>query len=195
MTPLILIHGFWDHPRLFHRLIQYLDQPQQDLLAPHLRHGLGEVPLRQLAHQLNMQIHDRFGAKTTVNLLGFSMGGIVGRIWLQELEGACRTHHFFSVGSPHQGTITALPIPHLLLPGAADMKIGSQLLLDLRKTSNQLSSVRCRSFFCRWDLIVCPGWRAVLPTGSAQEIPVWTHQQLMTHPTSLKILSGALCEA
>ena len=192
MIPLVLVHGLWDRPRVFHRLIQALDQPQRDLLAPHLPHGLGDVPLRELAQRLDEQIRHRFGADTNVDLLGFSMGGIIGRIWLQDFGGAARTRRFFSVGSPHQGTITAQAIPRLLLAGAADMKIGSQLLHHLHRRSNQLSPVECHSFFCRWDLMVCPGWKAVLPQGSIQAIPVWTHQQLMTHPNALNILCQAL---
>ena len=192
MIPLVLVHGLWDRPRMFHRLIQAMDQPQRDLLAPHLPHGIGDVPLRELAHRLDEQILNRFGADSTVDLLGFSMGGIIGRIWLQELGGAARTRRFFSVGSPHQGTITAQAIPRLLLAGAADMKIGSHLLHQLNRRSDQLSLVQCHSFFCRWDLMVCPGWKAVLPQGSIQSIPVWTHQQLMTHPNALRILGQAL---
>ena len=34
--PLVLMHGLWDTPRLFHRLIQSLDQTDRPLLAPHL---------------------------------------------------------------------------------------------------------------------------------------------------------------
>ena len=79
---------------MFHRLIQAMDQPQRDLLAPHLPHGLGDVPLRELARRLDEQILNRFGADSTVDLLGFSMGGIIGRIWLQELGGAARTRRF-----------------------------------------------------------------------------------------------------
>ena len=192
MIPLVLVHGLWDRPRVFHRLIQAMDQSQRDLLAPHLPHGLGDVPLRQLAQRLDEQIRHRFGADTCVDLLGFSMGGIIGRIWLQDLGGAARTRRFFSVGSPHQGTMTAQAIPRVLLPGAADMKIGSRLLHHMHCRSDQLSPVECHSFFCRWDLMACPGWKAVLPQGSIQEIPVLTHHQLMKHPNALRIIGKAV---
>ncbi len=190
--PLVLVHGLWDTPRMFHRLIQGLDQADRPLLAPHLPHGLGWVPLRQLALRLDQHIHQRFGADTRVDLLGFSMGGVIGRIWMQELGGAQRTRCFYSVGSPQQGTLAAQLIPRPLLAGAADMKVGSRLLRQLNCQPDALAGVECCSFFCRWDLMVCPGWKAVLPIGRHVEIPVWTHQQLISHPAAIQRLRSSL---
>ncbi len=191
--PLVLVHGLWDTPRLFRPLVQALD-PSWDrpLLIPHLPHGLGVVPLRQLAAQLDQHIRDRFGDTQELDLLGFSMGGVIGRIWLQERNGAERVRRFFSVGSPQNGTLAALPLPRALLAGAADMKFGSALLRDLNRDPSALIRICCRSYYCSWDLMVCPGWRAVLPTGSRQRIPVWTHQQLIAHPRALAQLKGDL---
>ena len=190
--PLVLMHGLWDTPRLFRRLIQAIDAPEQPLLAPHLPHGLGVVPLREMAIRLDRAIQERFGPDTEIDLFGFSMGGVIGRIWLQELDGARRTRRFFSVGSPQQGTLAALPIPRLLLAGAADMKPGSAVLRDLNRSDTALADVTCRSYFCRWDLMVCPGWQAVLPVGPQVELPVWTHQQLIAHPLAVNRLAADL---
>ena len=191
---LVLVHGLWDTPRLFRRLIQTLDDPERPLLAPHLPHRLGAVPLRQLARDLDRQIRARFAADEVIDLLGFSMGGVVGRIWLQELNGAQRTRRFFSVGSPQHGTLAAQPIPRALLAGAADMKVGSALLRDLSRSSQILERLDCRSYFCHWDLMVCPYWTAKLPHGDQQVIDVWTHQQLMSHPRALGVFREHLAE-
>ena len=190
--PLVLMHGLWDTPRLFRRLIQAIDAPEQPLLAPHLPHGLGVVPLREMARRLDRAIQDRFGSEAEIDLFGFSMGGVIGRIWLQELGGARRTCRFFSVGSPQRGTLAALPIPRFLLAGAADMKHGSDLLRTLNRDAKALEGVSCRSYFCRWDLMVCPGWQAVLPVGQRVELPVWTHQQLIAHPRAVNRLAADL---
>jgi len=40
--------------------------------------------------------------------------------------------------------------------------------------------------------MVCPGWRAVLPLGRCEEIPVWTHQQLISHPAAIRRLCSSL---
>ena len=190
--PLVLMHGLWDTPRLFRRLIQAIDAPEQPLLAPHLPHGLGVVPLREMARRLDRSIQERFGSEAEIDLFGFSMGGVIGRIWLQELGGARRTRRFFSVGSPQRGTLAALPIPRFLLAGAADMKHGSDLLRTLNRDARALETVSCRSYFCRWDLMVCPGWQAVLPVGPRVELPVWTHQQLIAHSSAVNRLAADL---
>ena len=191
-TPLVLLHGLWDTPRLFRRLEQNLGERRAPLLIPHLPHGLGTTPIRALADQLGRDIEAAFGPDTPIDLLGFSMGGLIGRTWIQLAGGHRRTRRFISVGSPQQGTLTAQPWPRWLLAGVADMKLGSRLLRQLNDNVDALRSVDCASFFCTADLMVWPGWRAVLPVGPRQSVPVLTHQQLMSDPAALDALVAEL---
>jgi triacylglycerol lipase len=190
--PLVLVHGLLDTPRLFSRLERRLEGQDRPVLSPYLPHRFGATPLRQLAQQLDDLIQERWGVETSIDILGFSMGGVIARTWLQELGGAKRTHRFLSVGSPQQGTLTAQCVPAWLFAGLADMKRGSPLLRSLNGNDSDLQAVECISFFCRWDLMVCPGWQAVLPIGTSTAVPVWMHQQLMSHPRSLDLLTEAL---
>ena len=190
--PLVLVHGLLDTPRLFSRLERRLEGQHRSVFSPHLPHRFGAIPLRKLAQQLDGLIQERWGPKTPIDLLGFSMGGVIARTWLQELGGAKRTHRFISVDSPHQGTFTAQCLPGWLFAGLADMKRGSPLLCSLNRDYAELQAVECLSFFCYWDLMVCPGWQAVLPIGKSTAVPVWTHQQLMSHPKSLDLLIESL---
>jgi triacylglycerol lipase len=191
-TPLVLVHGLWDTPRLFRRLEQNLGERRAPLLIPHLPHGLGTTPIRALADQLGRDIEAAFGPDAPIDLLGFSMGGLIGRTWIQLAGGHRRTRRFISVGSPQQGTLTAQPWPRWLLAGVADMKLGSRLLRQLNDNVDALRSVDCASFFCTADLMVWPGWRAVLPVGPRQSVPVLTHQQLMRDPAALDALVAEL---
>ena len=190
--PIVLVHGLWDSPLLFNCLVRCLGVDRRALLVPLLPHRLGAVPLLTLAEQLDDHIRQRWGDDCVIDLLGFSMGGIISRVWLQHLGGARRTHRFISVGSPHQGTFTAQWIPHWLLAGLADMKRGSVLLRSLNADLSSLQPVDCVSYFCPWDLMVVPGWQAHLPVGTVRSLPVLTHQQLMSHPRSLDVLVQAL---
>ena len=141
--PLVLVHGLLDTPRLFSRLERRLKGQQRSVFSPHLPHRFGAIPLRKLAQQLDGLIQERWGTKTPIDLLGFSMGGVIARIWLQELGGANRTHRFISVGSPQQGTLTAQCVPAWLFGGLADMKCGSALLRSLNGDSSSLQAVEC----------------------------------------------------
>lgn len=192
--PLVLVHGLWDTPRVFARLERALLErcPQLDCYTPHLPHRFGAVPIRELAAQLAALLEGRFGPEQPLDLFGFSMGGVIGRTWLQELGGHQRTRRFTCLGSPQRGTLTAQGVPRPLLAGIADMKIGSRLLRQLHREADLLQAVECLSLYCSTDLMVFPGWRAVLPVGRRQSLPVLTHRQLILHPRAVARLVEVL---
>ena len=186
--PLVLVHGLWDTPGLFRRLSRELRGRRDPLLIPHLPHGLGHVPLETLATQLGQRIEAAFGPDQPVDLLGFSMGGVISRAWLQLQGGHHRTRRFISIASPHQGTLTAMPWPGWLLAGIADMKPGSPLLERLAADSSALRRIDCLSFYCPTDLMVMPGWQAVLPVGPARPLPALLHADLLARPACIRVL-------
>ncbi len=190
--PLVLVHGLWNTPTLFRRLKDRLDQPESYVMSPHLPHRFGRVIIRQLATELDYQINKTFAPDTTIDLLGFSMGGIISRVWLQEMNGFKRTCRFFSIGCPHNGTLTAQLVPSAILPGVADMKLGSQLIKSLNQCSKKLKNVECRSYFSYLDLMVFPGFKGVLPYGPSIPLPVLTHKCLIKDSRSIEIISRDL---
>ncbi len=192
--PLVLLHGLWDTPQVFRRLeAELLGRcPELELWAPHLRDRWGAVPLQELAATLAPQISARFGPDRPIDLLGFSMGGLVGRLWLQDHGGAARCRRFVCLGSPMRGTLTAQLVPRALLAGIADMKLGSPLLRHLDAGTLRLQGVACTSLYCRTELTVVPGWRAVLPVGERRALPVATHRQLIGHPRALAAVADVL---
>lgn len=190
--PLVLVHGLWDSPRLFGRLLERLEGRRQPLLIPSLPHGLGVRRLEELATLLGSQIEAAFGPGQPIDLLGFSMGGVIARTWIQLQGGHRRTRRFLSVGSPQQGTWLAQPWPGRLLASVADMKVGSGLLRRLNADPGPLAPIDCCSFYCAADLMVVPGWRAVLPVGRQTGLPVLSHKQLISHPAALEPLVAEL---
>jgi triacylglycerol lipase len=192
--PLVLLHGLWDTPRLFRRLEEELlrRSPGLELFAPHLPHRFGAVPIRALATKLAALIEARFGSTTPLDLFGFSMGGVIGRTWLQEHRGCQRTRRFVCLGSPQNGTLAAQLVPRPLFAGIADMKIGSALLRDLQRDQVLLASLECHSLFTPTDITVFPGWRAVLPLGSRRSLPVLTHRQLIIDPRAVRAVADVL---
>ena len=81
------------------------------------------------------------------------------------------------------------------MQGIAEMKRGSGLLRRLDADLAPLRAVDCRSYYCRSDLTVVPGWEARLPVGPAVALPVWTRRQCITNARALKMLKKDLVRA
>jgi triacylglycerol lipase len=192
--PLVLVHGLWDTPQLFRRLVESLDGRRDPLLMPHLAHRLGATPILELAETLGLAIEGAFGAEQPVDLLGFSMGGVIARSWIQLRGGASRTRRFISVGSPQQGTLTAQICPPWLMAGIADLKVGSPLMRRLGEDPSALAGIDCRSYYCFTDHMVVPWRSAVLPVGKTYPLPIWNHRNLVRGESAVMILTRALLE-
>ncbi|MFM8278444.1 MAG: esterase/lipase family protein [Cyanobium sp.] len=190
--PLVLVHGLLDTPAVFDGLKRELVHGREPMLIPRLPLRLGRTPVAELAHLLGIHIEAAFGREETIDLLGFSMGGVIARTWIQLLGGDRRTRRFISVGSPQQGTITAQPWPGRLFRGLADLKWGSALLRQLNGDLSALRRIECHSFYSVLDLAVLPGWLAVLPVGERTMLPVLTHPQLLRDPAAIKPLAREL---
>jgi triacylglycerol lipase len=183
--PLVLVHGLFDTPRVFDRLERRLAGRRRPLLMPALPLRFGITAIEDSAQRLAAAIEAAFGTAEPLDILGFSMGGVIARTWIQRMGGHARTRRFISVGSPQQGTLTAQPWPRRPLAGIADLKVGSPLLQHLNADLTALQGIDCRSFATVLDLMVVPGWRAVLPIGARRMLPVWTHEQLLRSPAAL----------
>ena len=128
-TPILLIHGMVDNRSIFALLSHQLR-----------RRGFGRVlalnysPLsgdvRQVAQRLE-ELVERVCEDTgyeRLHVIGHSMGGIVGRYYVQRLGGDDRVHTLVTLGTPHTGTRTAHLIPH---PLGRQLRPGSEVLSEL----------------------------------------------------------------
>jgi len=190
--PLVLVHGLWDTPRLFNRLRDALAGERDPLLIPYLHHRLGATRMGPLAERLGESIEAAFGPTEPIDLLGFSMGGVIGRTWIQELGGHRRTRRFFCVASPQQGTPLAQICPSWLLGGIAELKLGSPLLHRLNADLRALEAVDCRSFYTPYRPDRGAGLAGVLPVGPRTALPPMTHQGILSDQRGLAALRQAL---
>jgi triacylglycerol lipase len=142
-----LVHGLLDTPAVFNRLRRQLGERAPDLLLPALPLRLGLTSVAAAADQLGRQIEAAYPGSTPLDLLGFSIGGVIARTWIQRLGGHRRTRRFVSLGSPQQGTFTAQPWSSRLFRGLADVKRGSALLTELNSNLDTLAGLECHSFY------------------------------------------------
>ena len=186
------MHGLLDTPEVFNKLQQEIGDRRLDLLIPHLSLRLGRTPIEEAAAELASHIEAAYPCQSPIDLLGFSIGGVIARTWIQRLGGHRRTRRFISLGSPQQGTLTAQPWPGQIFKGLADLKWGSALLRDLNSNLKALEAIDCHSFYSALDLAVLPGWSAVLPIGPRTGLPVATHPQLLRDSAAIRPLAAEL---
>ena len=128
-TPIILVHGVIDNRSIFTVLRRALR-----------RRGFGRTytldyspfteDIREVAYRLGDLVeqvcHDTGFER--VHVIGHSMGGLVGRYYVQRLDGHTRVHTLVTLGTPHQGTRVADFVPH---PLARQMRANSTLIDEL----------------------------------------------------------------
>ena len=184
-NPIILIHGLWNTADIFSSITSKLDEIGIEYFAPTLKHKYGMTSIVSLTNLLNDLILEKYGYEKELDILGFSMGGIIGRYWINKLNGYKRTRRFITIGSPHKGTIVSQLVPKYPFRGISEMKINSFLLRDLSRSDYLLRGITCISFFTYWDLMVFPGWRASLNSGEKISLNIYKHKNLVRNPDAV----------
>ena len=156
-----------------------------EYFAPTLNHSYGMTSIVDLTNLLNELILEQYGLEKELDILGFSMGGIIGRYWIKKLNGYKRTRRFINVGSPQKGTLASQFVPKYPFRGISEMKINSELLRELSKYDYLLNDIECINFFTYWDLMVFPGWRAHLNRGEKISLKVYKHRNLVRNQVAV----------
>ncbi len=94
-----------------------------------------------------------------VDYVAHSMGGLIGRYYIQEMKGANNIDHYVSISTPHYGTYVAwLGIGE----AAKQMRPGSDFLSKLNDNNPIYGSIKYTSIWTKTDEIVIPAENALL---------------------------------
>ena len=171
--PVLLVHGIWDSSRDLRALTRALRQAgAPEVLPIDLKPNDGRAPLHQLAEQVGTQareLADRAGVGR-VDIVGFSMGALVARVWIQRSGGREHCRRFISVSGPHHGSLWAQMGRQL--PGIVDMRPHSVLLDELAQDADPWGCVRVYNYFTPLDLMILPASSSKLP-GVHRERRFW----------------------
>ncbi|NEQ46082.1 MAG: triacylglycerol lipase [Leptolyngbya sp. SIOISBB] len=188
--PILLIHGIDDTAGIFHALKAYLrDRGWNDVHTLDLQPNNGDIGLDMLAAQVQQYINQRLSASSQIDLVGFSMGGIVGRYYLQRLGGLQKVRRFVTLSSPHNGTWTGYLRTN---PGAKQMRPNSDFLKDLNTTVDELKQVEFTSIWTPFDLMIVPPSSSQLPVGNMIQLPILAHPFMVSDARSLATLAALL---
>ena len=174
-----MIHGLWNTSSIFSSITSKLDYIGIEYFAPTLNHSYGMTSIIDLTNTLNELISEKYGLERELDIIGFSMGGIIGRYWIQKFNFYKRIRRFISIGSPHKGTLIAQLVPKYPFKGISEMKINSNFLRELENNDFFLDNIDCINFFTYWDLMVFPGWWTNLNLGKKISVKVYKHRNLV----------------
>jgi triacylglycerol lipase len=187
--PVLLIHGINDTEAVFHSMSRYLTRLGCSVHSLSLTPNNGHLGLEYLAAQVSNYVASTFAADQPFDLVGFSMGGIVGRYYVQRLGGITQVKRFVTIASPHQGTWVAYGSQR---PGCVQMRPDSAFLQDLNQDVAMLGQLHFTSIWTPLDLMIVPANSSLMPVG--QSVPVWvpSHAWMVSHPQSLQAVASCL---
>lgn len=188
-NPVVLVHGIWNTAGIFSVLQRYLESAGWQVYALSMSPNNGDAPLSVLAEQVAAFVEDRLGSEQPFDLVGFSMGGLVSRYYLQRLGGLARVQRFVSVSTPHQGTALALFSQRL---GVSQMRPGSSFLKALNQDIHILETIRFFSLWTPFDLLILPPWSSDTGLGQIEMLPVIAHNRMIRDEVGMRAIAQAL---
>lgn len=191
--PVLLVHGIWDSARRLEPLRRgLLARGLGDVTAVDLRPNTGSAPLERLGAQVDAAAQEALSrsADGRLDLVGFSMGALVSRWWLQRGGGRGRVRSFVSISGPHQGTLGAWALP---LAGVRQMRPGSAFLRELAADPDPWGEAAVHCLYTPFDLMIVPPSSGVLPGArSVQALPVPLHRLMISDARALDAVAGCL---
>lgn len=166
-TPIILVHGIHSTGANMARIANHFRSMGRLVFTPTFDPANGRASIESLAAQL-AEFADREVPGRKFDLVGFSMGGLVSRYYVQRLGGIDRVGRFVTMATPHQGTVMARLFSGV---GHAQMCPGSAFLRDLDRDADMLKKVGFTSLYTPLDTIIVPSKNS--EQTAAKNVRVW----------------------
>lgn len=179
---MVLVAGYKDSASVCLKLINYLRRQGFPLFPLTLFPSDGWVGLDQLSAQVAEGVEEiaqshGSGGDLRFDFVGFSMGGLVLRHYLQRRGGLDRAGRLVTIGSPHRGTVMAY---YRDRPALRQMRPGSAFLRDLNGDSHRLGQIGFTSIWTPLDLTIVPASSAVMGSAQNRQVVVPYHRALIT---------------
>ncbi|MEB3161111.1 MAG: triacylglycerol lipase [Synechocystis sp.] len=188
--PVVLVHGIFDTMAKFKTMTRFLTEKGWSVHSLNLVPNDGSASLTQLAKQVADYIDRTFPPQQAIDLVGFSMGGVVTRYYLQRLAGVERVKRYITISAPNQGTLLGYGLP---LAGVREMRWQSELLQDLNQDYQALlSALQVTVLWTPFDLMILPPSSSQLEIGEEIVLPVPVHAWMVSDRRCLEAVEKAL---
>ncbi|MCH2109294.1 MAG: hypothetical protein MK135_08190 [Polyangiaceae bacterium] len=186
LTTAIIVPGYRQPRRAYKKLHAALCSAGYGVHHVTFESSWGRYGITHLAHELQDQLKPYRPEQTF--LIGFSMGCLVVRRYLQEYGGTKRYPLFCAISGPHAGTHVAR-----LAPGRAarEMTPGSSFLRELPAITT-LPVERIVGLHTRFDQTILPPSSAIIPEVENLRFSVFGHDFMVR---SRRVIGRLLEEA
>ena len=185
----VLVHGIYDSGARMGQMADYLRKEGFTVYTPSLSPNTGKADIDELARQLSAYIDRNIPRGEKFDLVGFSMGGLVCRYYLQRMDGLRRADRFITLGAPHHGSALAYMVNN---PGCRQMRPDSAFIRNLNSDIGVLKKVHFTSIWSPLDLSIIPSNSS--RTDASRNIAVWVpiHPLLVWSPLPIRTVAGLL---
>ena len=163
----VLVHGIFDRGSIFGPMVRTLEKQGCRCLAPSLT-----------PNDCSRGVHARFGRSSPVFLIGFSMGGLVARDYVQNVAGRGRVRGVFLISPPNHGTLWA----SLGFGEVRQLGLSSAFIQALNRDERPWQRTPVRTYWTPCDLMIVPATSSLWPVGDTREIFCLVHPWMVRNP-------------
>ncbi len=189
LNPVVLVHGIHSGSRDMTRMARFFRAEGREVFTPDLTPNGGQATIEELGNQLANFAAKHVPRGRKFDLVGFSMGGLVSRYYVQRLGGSEKIEHLVTIAAPHRGTVLAQLARGA---GAVEMRRKSAFLQDLASDDAKLSRLKFTSFYTPLDLMIVPASSSEMP--QARNVRIWAalHPSLILERRCIRKVAEAL---
>lgn len=161
-TPVLLVHGMFSSGNDMADMKAYLENRGfSPIVAMDLSANDGSVGIADLSQEVAAAAEKlrKETGQSHIDLVGYSMGALVSRHFLQRRDGKNIVRRFISIAGPHHGVVAGL-LSHR--QGARDMRPESKLVQDLETDKDPFGAVEVFDFWFPLDPVIVPSFSAIL---------------------------------
>jgi len=150
---IVLVHGFISTGKIFFYIKKKIEAHGHTCYAPTLKPIDVKYGIEDLAIKLKDYINNNLETGSKFALIGFSLGAIVCRYYLQEIGGIDRVNKFITISAPHHGSYLSYIYPG---KGMKQLRPNSNFLKNLKTKEFLLKSINSFSYRTPLDLMIIP---------------------------------------
>jgi triacylglycerol lipase len=150
---IVLVHGFISTGKIFFYIKKKLEAQGHKCYAPTLKPIDAKYGIEDLAIKLKDYIENNLEPDSNFVLVGFSLGAIICRYYLQELGGIDRVNHLITISAPHHGSYLSYIYPG---KGIKQLRPNSGFLKNLKRKEFLLNTIKLFSYRTPFDLMIIP---------------------------------------